>query len=182
MWSHTIAILIGGKSRRMGSPKHRVELSNGKTMLDTMLEFAAAISTSTIIVGGDVEGLESIHDLRHQQGPVGGIEALLASGIDEQYLVVGCDMPNLQPEHVDELLQCGGNAVITCDDEIQTLPILLCSSALRTCTTYLDTGKRSIKGFINVLPHTKVHMHISNRRHFNSINSPEEVSKIIESP
>ena len=47
MWQHTVAILIGGQSKRMGSPKHLVELPNGKTMLDMMLEFASTVGKHT---------------------------------------------------------------------------------------------------------------------------------------
>ena len=75
MWNHTVAILIGGQSKRMGSPKHLVELPNGKTMLEQMLDFALRTADNVVISGGDVDGYISIHDNREKQGPVSGIEA-----------------------------------------------------------------------------------------------------------
>jgi molybdopterin-guanine dinucleotide biosynthesis protein A len=69
MWPHTVAILIGGQSERMGRPKHLVTLPNGKTMLEMMLEFASSVGNKTIILGGEVDGEHCIQDLRKQQGP-----------------------------------------------------------------------------------------------------------------
>ena len=50
MWNHTVAILVGGKSSRMGTPKHNVVLQNGKTMMDVMLQFARATAKKTVFV------------------------------------------------------------------------------------------------------------------------------------
>ena len=52
MWSHTIAILIGGQSSRMGMPKHEVVLPNGQTMLDMMISFAEKSASRVVVVGG----------------------------------------------------------------------------------------------------------------------------------
>ncbi len=52
-------------------------------MLETMLEFAAVVGRQTVILGGYIDGQQCIQDLRKQQGPIGGIEALLNSKIVE---------------------------------------------------------------------------------------------------
>ena len=181
MWHHTIAILVGGQSRRMGEPKHRVELPNGKTMIDMMIGFAESTASSVVIVGGEVEGVQSIPDYRNQQGPVAGIEALLGSGVDEQYLVVGCDMPNLKPKHVQQLLQCDGNAVFSFDNQLVGLPLKINKEALTACTAYLDSGERSIKGFIAQCPHTSITIDSGDLDMVTSLNSPEDISKMFGS-
>ena len=178
MWQHTVAILVGGQSLRMGTPKQNIELPNGKTMLETMIQFAAATATSIVFVGGDVEGVETIKDLRFQHGPVAGIEALLASGIDEDYLLVGCDMPNLKPKHVQALLQCDGNAVFENEDRLLCLPLKINADALSICSTYLDSGKRSIKEFISQLPHTRVHLPESVSTMYLSVNTPNDLNNL----
>ena len=82
-WPHTVAILLGGQSTRMGEPKHLAKLPKGNTMLSIMAAFAKQISPQVVIVGGEVQGFNSIQDLRLNAGPVAGIEALLHSNLDE---------------------------------------------------------------------------------------------------
>jgi len=178
MWQHTVAILVGGQSIRMGAPKHSVELPNGNTMLEEMIQFAAATATSTVFVGGEIEGIDTINDLRFQQGPVAGIEALLASGIDESYLLVGCDMPNLNSEHVLALLQCDGNAVFQIEDRLLCLPLKVNANALSSCSTYLDSGKRSINGFLAELPHTCIQLPESESQYYLSMNTPNDLDNL----
>lgn len=180
MWSHTVAILVGGQSRRMGKPKHRVQLPNGKTMIDMMIEFAESTASTVVIVGGEVEGIQSIHDYRNQQGPVAGIEALLISGVDEQYLVVGCDMPQLQPVDVQPLLSCEGNAVFSYENHILGLPLKISQELLSNCTSYLDSKKRSIKSFISLCPHTPIPINSSQLKTMTSVNTPEEIAQLFK--
>ncbi len=178
MWPHTVAILIGGQSKRMGSPKHLVELSNGKTMLDMMLEFSWSVGKQTVILGGDVTGQRCIHDLRKQQGPVAGIEALLNSDIDKNYLVVGCDMPNLKKIDVEPLLASNDNAVFSCGNRLLGLPLLIKSEELSSCTAYLDSGGRSIRGFVSEIPHIEVKLEDSKSSRLLSINSTDDLNKL----
>jgi len=180
MWPHTVAILIGGQSKRMGSPKHLVTLPNGKTMLDMMLTFAATVSDKTVVIGGDVENQRCVNDLREQQGPVAGIEALLHSGIDSHYLVVGCDMPNITIKDVQPLLECNNNAVFSYENQMLGLPLLIKSDELSHCTTYLDSGGRSIWRFVSELPHTDVEIEEIHTKKLLSINSQEDVSRMFE--
>ena len=178
MWPHTIAILIGGQSSRMGVPKHGVVLPNGVTMLDTMISFAKHTAQKLVIVGGEVDGYESIPDQRYQVGPVAGIEALLASNLDQQYLVVGCDMPRLQTSDVQPLLLCQGNAVFYFNNQTLPLPLKINQEMHSTCTAYLDNSGRSMKGFIAQCPHASVRIELDNLDKVTSLNSPEDISKM----
>ena len=178
MWSHTIAILIGGQSSRMGMPKQDVLLPNGQTMLDTMVSFAEKNASRLVIVGGQIDGCESIQDKRHNDGPVAGIEALLASNIDQEYLVVGCDMPQLRTADIRPLIACEGNAVFSYENKILGLPLKISQELLSTCTTYLDSQKRSIKGFITLCPHTSIPINSSQLKTMTSVNTREDVSQL----
>ena len=177
MWPHTVGILIGGQSKRMGSPKHLVELPNGKTMLEMMLQFAASVGKQTVILGGEVGGQQCIPDLRIQQGHVAGIEALLHSNIDTNYLVVGCDMPLLQPSDIAKLLSHNNNAAFSYKNKTVGLPVCLHSDALSTCTAYLDSGGRSIRGFISELPCSTVEITSSQKLILTSLNSQDEINR-----
>ncbi len=180
MWSHTVAILIGGQSRRMGTPKHEVVLPNGKTMFDIMLTFANATAKKVVIVGGGVRGYQSVEDLRHQEGPVAGIEALLHSNIDSQYLVVGCDMPNIQPSDVEPLLHCDGTVAFSFGGCILGLPLKVSKDMLPTCNKYLDAGKRSIQGFVSKCAHTSIEIDSKQFDTLASVNTPKDILRMFE--
>ena len=178
MWSHTVAILMGGKSKRMGTPKHEVLLSTGKTMMESMLDFASSTAVNKVIVGGDIEGQRCIHDRRQGLGPVGGLEALLMSNIDDRYLVVGCDMPLLKTETVQPLF-VSGDAVIFSgkekDDFPSSLPLVISSDCKHACGAYLDSGGRSLHGFLRELSTTVIKIPKGIEQQLSSINTPEQL-------
>lgn len=103
----TGAILSGGKSRRMGVPKAEILLPDGRTMIETVRDTLAEICDEVVLVGASfgLLGHRIIKDAREDAGPLAGIEALLASGISEQYLVVPCDMPLFDTSTASPLLQ-----------------------------------------------------------------------------
>lgn len=175
MWPHTVAILIGGQSTRMGSPKHVVTLPNGKTMLQSMLGFAEQTACKTVLVGGTIPGHKCILDNRTLQGPVAGIEALLASGVDSEYLVVGCDMPLLEKIHIQPLLNCRTNASFTHEGFTLGLPIRIYANTLSSCSTYLEAGNKSIRGFVQSIPHCAIPITESHLHCITSMNTKEDI-------
>jgi molybdopterin-guanine dinucleotide biosynthesis protein A len=178
MWPHTVAILIGGQSERMGRPKHLVTLPNGKTMLEMMLEFASSVGNKTIILGGEVDGEHCIQDLRKQQGPVAGIEAMLHSEFDTTYLVVGCDMPTLTKIAVAPLLNCTNNSIFSYENKVLGLPLCINAEYLSQCSAYLDSGGRSIWEFVTQIPHTSIPLSKSESSSFLSINLPDDLDNL----
>ena len=180
MWRHTVAILVGGQSSRMGTPKHEITLPNGKAMLDTMIQFAKNTTDKVILVGGDVCGYPSVQDSRHQAGPVAGIEALLQSRVDSQYLVVGCDMPTLQTIDIESLLHCDGTAAFSFDGRTLGLPIKVTSDMASTCTMYLEAGNRSMKGFIDQCNPTLIEIDSTQFDTLASVNTPNDVQRMFE--
>ena len=97
-WEHTGAILAGGKSSRMGSLKEGIKLLDKRPMIEHVIEPLKEVCKKVVIVGkceGYVpsEDIEIIPDNIAGRGPLSGIEALLDSGIDNEYLVVSCDQP-----------------------------------------------------------------------------------------
>jgi molybdopterin-guanine dinucleotide biosynthesis protein A len=180
MWPHTIAILIGGQSARMGTPKHEIVLPNGKTMFDVMSTFAKNTAEQVVLVGCNVHGYQSVQDIRQQAGPVAGIEAILKSNIDTQYLVVGCDMPNIQPIDVEPMLHCDGTVAFSFDGRILGLPIKVTQDMVQNCSVYLDDGNRSIHGFISQCTHTSIGIDSKQFDTLASVNTPKDVQRMFE--
>ncbi len=109
-WPHTGAILAGGESRRMGAPKEGIRLWDGRPMIEYVMGALAGLCARLAVVGecrgyalpADVARLPDLHPGR---GPLAGIEALLASGLDEAYLVAACDQPFLTSDLLRGLLR-----------------------------------------------------------------------------
>ncbi|MCH2133943.1 MAG: molybdenum cofactor guanylyltransferase [Phycisphaerales bacterium] len=104
-WPHTIVILAGGASRRMGEPKHALQLADGRTLADLAASLARATARRVVVSGPTsvLPDLEHIADRTPDGGPLAGIEAVMASGGDDQYLFLPCDMPGLTPELLTRL-------------------------------------------------------------------------------
>ena len=92
-------VLIGGRSTRMGQPKHLIE-ENGKTWLQRTLELLQQVSTDVVIVGrGTVpkalEGFIRLPDVPDSEGPLAGILAAMRWAPFTSWLVTACDLADL---------------------------------------------------------------------------------------
>ena len=97
----TGAILAGGKSRRFGRNK-TVEVLGGKRLINHCLEGIQRFCDPVFVVANDLEPyadleVSLIRDLVAHQGPLGGIQAALASSPHEWVFVKAADMPFLVP-------------------------------------------------------------------------------------
>ena len=146
-------------------------------MLETMLEFASNLSGQVVILGGEVKGQRCIPDIRHKQGPVAGIEALLHSELDTEYLVVGCDMPSLTIDSISPLIQCATSALFSNNNRLLGLPLYVCGNVSTACSKYLDEGGRSIGGFVSQIENTVIPLQGREAETFLSINSLDDLDK-----
>lgn len=99
-------VLAGGRSRRMGRDKAALVL-DGRTLLQRAADaLVAAGARELVLVGAPGRPLPSVevpvpvlitHDPVEGQGPLQGILAGLESTPSPVALVVGCDMPYLEP-------------------------------------------------------------------------------------
>lgn len=93
----------------MGRPKAGIILSNGLTMIEHVYHALSQVCTNVVLVG-HFQGVPSslahvlqIKDNLEGRGPLGGLEALLGSGLDSEYLISPCDL-GLVNNKVFELL------------------------------------------------------------------------------
>ena len=107
------AILAGGRGRRMGAPKEAVRLADGRPMIEHVIDAMRGAPALKVAIVGACEGYpvsekpDLIHlpDLHPGLGPLAGLEALLASGLAERYLIATCDQPLLRPELLTALAE-----------------------------------------------------------------------------
>jgi len=92
-------ILIGGKSSRMGMPKHKIEIG-GSTMLNLAIERTHdALPHSTIRLvsehdkQADETDYEIVCDLHQNRGAWSGVHTALTNSTCEWTFVIACDYP-----------------------------------------------------------------------------------------
>lgn len=102
----TAFVVAGGKSTRMGRDKAFLELE-GETLLARALRLAGAVAGEVRIVGGAKKfGAYGrvVEDVYRDRGPLGGIHAALLSTTTELNLILGVDLPLVEPRFLQYLI------------------------------------------------------------------------------
>jgi molybdopterin-guanine dinucleotide biosynthesis protein A len=91
-------ILIGGKSSRMGTPKHLIRDTAGRTWLERTLAVLQPMVDGLVVAGGgrlppSLESTPRLLDLPGVGGPMTGILAAMRWQPLVSWLVMACDMP-----------------------------------------------------------------------------------------
>ncbi|MEE3001895.1 MAG: molybdenum cofactor guanylyltransferase [Planctomycetota bacterium] len=177
-------LLLGGTSRRMGSPKHELQLPDGRLLLEHMLDLCDAVADRTLLCGDVVPGFDrnTVPDRIQGAGPLAGIEAVLREAGSGRCLVVPCDMPALEVEDLSRLVTTEGDIVLFEDPPgapLQGLPMLIDANQLRNLEQFMDAGGRAIHRFIEDRAHIRVPIPMQER--LLNINTPEDWAAYLES-
>jgi len=92
-------VLIGGRSRRMGVPKHLME-TGGETWLERTVALLGTVTAQVVAAGSGslpeaLKDLIVLPDVPGVKGPMAGILAAQRWNPDASVLVAACDMPCL---------------------------------------------------------------------------------------
>lgn len=187
-WPHTIVLLAGGASRRMGQPKHDLKAPDGRTMLTMAFDTANQIGNRVIVSGPSdlLPEIPHVLDERMDAGPMAGIEAVLKSGIDDCYLFMPCDMPGLNPSVIRRLLDGLGQAqaAILSDPENENravLPLVLRRSTLPHLQMTIESRARSIHRFLENLEVNEIAIDAKGTPVLLNINSPSDWNDYLQS-
>ena len=98
-------VLAGGRSRRFGTDKLAARLADGRSVLAHSVGAAETIASDLVVVvapgASRPDGLPArtvvVHDPEPDGGPLHGLAAGLEATSDEIVLVLGGDMPALEP-------------------------------------------------------------------------------------
>jgi molybdopterin-guanine dinucleotide biosynthesis protein MobB len=101
-------VLIGGKSSRMGSPKHLIEKNGVSWVERTVLKLSHFCKE--VVVAGNNEipeslGVAKIPDIPGMNGPVSGVGAALRWNPWASWLMTACDLPDIGVDAIDWLLR-----------------------------------------------------------------------------
>lgn len=185
-WPHTGAVLAGGRSLRMGRPKHALRLPDGRPMIEAVAEVMAQVCQEVVVVGSTdaLATLPHIDDLRSRHGPLGGIEALLASGLDTQYLVCPCDLPLVTRDLLKALTVPSSAAatVLRIDGRSGTepLPARISTEVLRAVRALLDAGQRAVSHLMQSIEIETIEVSQAWSTYLTNINTPQEYEVLVQ--
>lgn len=133
-------VLIGGKSSRMGRPKHLIKCHGITWLESTVGKLREKVDRVVISGAGDIPaslaGIPVVGDVAGLEGPLAGVLALLRWEPSASWLVTACDLPDLQPEALDWLLN------MRLADTCAILPDLQANGQLEPLLAYYDSRSR----------------------------------------
>ena len=185
-WDFCGAILSGGESRRMGVPKAGLLLPDGRSMIERTRDMLKSFCRNVVIVGAPygLNGHQVIEDSEKNLGPLGGLEALLGSGVASQYIVVPCDLPLAPAAFISRLSRDKGTSGMTTfqvegEEPPRPLPCRISSEHLEDTRMLLKRGERSIRGLMKQLDDKVEHTHVASRERelLLNVNTPEEFER-----
>jgi molybdopterin-guanine dinucleotide biosynthesis protein A len=104
-------VLVGGKSRRMGRPKHLLPHPHwpGKTWVERTVEVLREFTQQVVLAGAAtlperLAGEVQLDDAPDAQGPMAGVLAAMRWAPRANWIVVACDHPGFDVPAVEWLL------------------------------------------------------------------------------
>jgi molybdopterin-guanine dinucleotide biosynthesis protein A len=117
-----LAVFVGGKSRRMGTPKGLLEApGSGSPILERLVALGREHGLRVVLVGDATpyatlaEGVPRIADDPPGAGPLAGLHAALSHAAEnhcKRVIAVACDMPFVSAEALSELLDHPSDAAV----------------------------------------------------------------------
>ena len=149
------AILVGGRSTRMGKDKARLMLGS-KTVLEHVIKAMAKFCDPLVLVGaqpGDYAEIDlpAQPDVFPGTGPLGGIYTALVSSGAPEILIATCDQPFLQARCLTQLLNATESALAVCYSSpqgIQPFPGLYRRASLPLLENALREGSYSVRQWL----------------------------------
>lgn len=177
-------ILAGGRGNRMGNrDKGLIEINGSPLISHVIKKLSIQVDDISLNCNRHLNryrkmGLTVITDrLPDFQGPLAGMQACLSHVKHDVCLICPCDMPNLPSDLVERLyLALTDNsadiAFPTCGTRKHYIPSLIRTELLGSLNAYLDSGKRSIRGWYANLKVQEVDFS-ANETLFTNVNTPE---------
>ncbi len=181
-WPHTGAVLAGGAGRRMGRRKDTLALPDGRTMLAAVHSVLGEVCQRVVVVGDAETDLPRIDDLRPGQGPLAGIEALLAMGDDTEYLICPCDLPLITPSMLRRLTEPGPVATVfqvEGEPDFWPMPVRVSVHALDAVRSHLDAGRRAVHDLVRELSPEVITVSREEAAALANVNTPDDYERLL---
>ncbi len=178
--------MAGGDSSRMGQRKELMRLPDGRPMVAKVVAMLREVCRDVVVVGTTdaLPELTHIEDLRPRQGPLGGIEALLASDRDSQYLLCPCDMPHVSIATLRRLVEDDSSTIsafqVAGEEQPRSMPLRIHARALGDVVRLLDEEKRAVYRLTQCSDVGVVRITAEDGEELLNVNTPEEWATISE--
>ena len=185
----TTVVLAGGQSRRLGVDKTALRLGD-KTLLEGIVQKMSALSEEIIVVGDSLpyplSGIRLVADIYPGCGPLGGIHAGLTVASNFHSLVVACDMPFLNLELFQYMVELATSHDVVIphwdDDKLEPLHAIYSKNCLGPIERLIQ--RRDFR-IIHFFPRVRVRYVEQNEierfdpKHlsFFNINTPEDLER-----
>ena len=180
-------VLVGGRSSRMGRDKARLRIGS-KLLVEDIAAKVANATTRMALVGSPERyadlPFECLADLHLQLGPLAGIETALAADYGELNLITGCDMPDLAPEWLRQLVLTARRTralcVVTADaaGKIHPLCAVYRTECLPLVRRALDAGRLKLLDFLSELAAVEMKTDAI----IGNLNTPQQLAAYGERP
>jgi molybdenum cofactor guanylyltransferase len=183
-------ILAGGQSRRMGFNKALLKVG-GQPLIQILVNRIRPL-TDRILISSNEESsyrfldIPVIPDRFRGHGPLAGFHSAMLWDVRSYYLMLACDLPNLQEPLLRNLISLAGGFDATIPRTKDGLAHPLCAVYRRTCLPYVE---RALKRGANKVIGNFLDSSLSIRwvgpeeGHFEdsdlaNINTPEDLSQL----
>ncbi|WP_448872303.1 molybdenum cofactor guanylyltransferase [Desulfobulbus propionicus] len=135
-------VLIGGKSSRMGVPKHLL-FQEGRTWIERTVHVLGQVAEQVIVAGDGelpptLQTIIRVPDIPGLAGPLAGILAALRAFPLVSWLVAACDQPEIHREALQWLLACREPGVLA------VLPDVAGNGRVEPLLAYYDRAIRPV--------------------------------------
>lgn len=187
-----VAILAGGRSRRMGRDKALLQLGSS-TLLKRVLAAVAPLGSQCMLIANATDAFSGfgvpVHpDLRPGCGPLGGLHTALALSPTPSVLFLACDLPFLTKEFLRFLLSELGehHAVVPRSAEgLQPLCAVYARACLPAVERALDRRELRMTAFfadvdVRILEPPQWQGYDRRNLLFTNLNTPEEYQRALQ--
>jgi molybdopterin-guanine dinucleotide biosynthesis protein A len=139
-------ILAGGQSRRMGFNKALLDVG-GRPLICVLIDRIRPVTDQILISSNDRSSYRFLNfpvvpDHFKGHGPLGGFHAAMLRHICSLYVVLACDLPNLNPALLRNLISFAEGFDAAIPRTRDGLPHPLCAVYRRTCFPSVEKALR----------------------------------------
>lgn len=179
-----VAIMAGGKSRRMGRDKAELEL-DGQTLLDRMIDQANMVSGTVLVIGrtGLRDDVRWLEDDEPGLGPIGGLKTAL-DHLGRPVLLVACDMPLLDADAMRWLIEAFAHEAkahglaATRDGQLEPLFSVYTPAVLPLVDAQIEKSRRSLRRLIEAGEFRRVEAPSEVAGKLANVNTPQDFERL----
>jgi molybdopterin-guanine dinucleotide biosynthesis protein A len=174
-------VLAGGRSSRMGSDKALLPF-RGRTLVEHVMAQVDSVISNVTLVGDSSRYIDFRYPVTEDRfegcGPLAGIHAALAITNCEWNLILACDMPEITPQFLNQLME---RAESGCADAVIPVPPggvpePLCAAYQRRCVGVIANALRNgVRKVTDGLAGLEIdYWSVPHSHFFRNLNTPQE--------